>query len=418
MTGVRGVAGALLRAPWEARTWLATGHVVLGLPMSVLPGVAVTVLAALTAVLMVVPPLGMAALAVLLATVRVGSALQRSRFASFLSVRISVPLRSSGEGHWPQRTEARAASTWRQVGYHLLAPVLAVSGSAVVVASWSIGIALGTAPLHGWPREGLFGWQLRHPGTLAALTAVGLVAFFAAPWVARGAAALEVAVARRLLGPSRAENLARRVDSLARSRAGTISAADAERRRIERDLHDGAQQRLTSLAMNLGMARTTLSDLPEEARDVIAQAHDEAKQTLADLRDLVRGLHPAMLTDRGLDAALSGLAARAPLPVRIRVDVSRRPALAIEAVAYFVVSESLTNVAKHAQASQATVTVERVGDRLRLVVTDDGCGGATTDGGTGLRGLAQRIASVDGSLRIDSPPGGPTRIIAELPCES
>jgi len=169
-----------------------------------------------------------------------------------------------------------------------------------------------------------------------------LVAFPVAPWVARGLARVDVAVARALLGPSRTEELTQRVESLARSRADIVAATDAERRRIERDLHDGAQQRLVSLAMNLGMARESLADAPEPARRAIAAAHDEAIQALAELREFVRGLHPAVLNDRGLDAALSGIVARVPLPVRLRVDVARRCSSSIEAVAYFVVSEAVT----------------------------------------------------------------------------
>jgi signal transduction histidine kinase len=171
--------------------------------------------------------------------------------------------------------------------------------------------------------------------------------------------------------------------------------------------------------MRLGMARATLTDASEPARQAIAEAHDEAVQALAELREFVRGLHPAVLNDRGLDAALSGIVARAPLPVRLRADVTPRCSPSIEAIAYFVVSETLTNVARHAGASRAEVTVERRGERLRIVVTDDGRGGASASGeGSGLRGLAQRAAAVDGTLIIDSPSGGPTAITVELPCES
>ena len=227
-------------------------------------------------------------------------------------------------------------------------------------------------------------------------------------------------LARALLGPGRREELAQRVESLARSRADLVAAADAERRRIERDLHDGAQQRLVSLAMNLGMARERFESEPEPVRQAIAAAHDEAVLALTELREFIRGLHPAVLNDRGLDAALSGLAARAPLPVRLRVDVPKPASPGVEAVAYFIVSEAITNVVKHAQATRAEVTVTRAGDLLRIAVTDDGRGGAVpaAGDGTGLRGLAQRAAAVDGTLSIDSPPGGPTVITAELPCES
>ena len=240
-------------------------------------------------------------------------------------------------------------------------------------------------------------------------------------------AGADEAAARALIGPSRGEELAVRVESLARSRAEIVAATDAERRRIERDLHDGAQRRLVSLAMQLGMARASLGDdVPASLRQVIEQAHDEATEALAELRQLVRGLHPAVLDDRGLDAALSGIAANTPLPVRLRVDVADRCSPSIEAVAYFVVSEALTNVAKHADATHAEVSVERTGDRLHVVITDDGHGGATLSpagtppvgGGTGLRGLAQRAAAVDGTLTVESPPGGPTVITVELPCGS
>src|SRR5262249_25081521 len=173
--------------------------------------------------------------------------------------------------------------------------------------------------------------------------------------------------------------------------------------------HDGTQQRLVSLAMNLGMARAQAST-PEEAQQAIAEAHEEAKAALAELRNLIRGLHPAVLEDRGLDAALSGVTARMPIPVRLTVDMPRRPAPVIEAVAYFVVSEGLANIVKHAQASQAEVIVQQAGDRLHIIVSDDGAGGADPARGTGLAGLARRAASVDPTFDVSRPhpaPGGP-----------
>jgi signal transduction histidine kinase len=164
------------------------------------------------------------------------------------------------------------------------------------------------------------------------------------------------------------------------------------------------------------MARSAVAEAPEPARRAVEDAHEEAKRALTELRGFIRGLHPAVLDDRGLDAALSGIAARAPLPVSVRVEVTGRCSPTVEAVAYFVVSEALTNVARHAQANRAEVVVEQVGDRLRVTVRDDGRGGASPDHGSGLRGLAQRVASVDGTLRVESPAGGPTVIVAELPC--
>ena len=247
-------------------------------------------------------------------------------------------------------------------------------------------------------------------------TVGGLLLAVAMPWLAALAAWLEVRAARQLLGPNRAEQLEQRVEEIAESRAGLVDAVDAERRRIERDLHDGAQQRLTSLAMNLGLARRTLKDVPPEVMQVIVEAHEEAQAAIDELRDLVRGLHPAVLEDRGLDAALSGIAARAPLPVRLDVELSGQIAPTVEAVAYFTVSEALTNVAKHARAKQVDVSVRTTGDRLRLIISDDGVGGADPSRGTGLTGLRKRAASVDGTLSVLSPLGGPTTITVELPC--
>src|SRR6476646_12010757 len=293
------------------------------------------------------------------------SAMQRSRLRVTLGAEIPAPVRPLGR-------------TWHQLGYHLLAVPVGLAG-----------------------------------GLLA-------VVFPVAPWLARWFTETDEGLARALLGPGRRESLAQRVETLASSRADVVAAADAERRRIERDLHDGAQQRLVSLAMNLGMARERFESESEPVRQALAAAHDEAVLALTELREFIRGLHPAVLNDRGLDAALSGLAARAPLPVRLRVEMPEPASPGVEAVAYFIVSEAITNVVKHAQATRAEVTVTRAGDLLRITVTDDGRGGATpaAGDGTGLRGLAQRAAAVDGTLSIDSPPGGPTIITAELPCES
>ncbi|TBO54467.1 sensor histidine kinase, partial [Streptomyces kasugaensis] len=259
-----------------------------------------------------------------------------------------------------------------------------------------------------------------HPGyaTRATLvTLLGLAALAAVPALAAGLVRLENIVGRAVLGVSWADELAQRVEDLTESRAGAVDAADAERRRIERDLHDGAQQRLVSLALNLGLAKATLTDLSPAAREAIEAAHREAKEAIEELNSLVRGLHPAVLDELGLDAALSGLAARAPLPVRLRVDLPERAGPAVEGVAYFVVSEALTNVAKHArEATRADVTVTRLGGILRVVIADDGMGGADPARGTGLRGLVQRVRSVDGTFWMSSPVGGPTMMSVELPC--
>ncbi|MFI7098812.1 sensor histidine kinase [Streptomyces sp. NPDC050161] len=306
----------------------------------------------------------------------------------------------------------------RQFGYQfLIGPLLGVL-ELLLLALLAVGIAASTVLVWIWivPWQ----WRVGHPGytTRAAyVTALGLLALAAVPPLAAGLVRLEDLVGRAVLGVSRSDELERRVEDLTESRAGAVDAADAERRRIERDLHDGAQQRLVSLALNLGLAKATLTDLPPEAKDVIDAAHREAKDAIEELNSLVRGLHPAVLDELGLDAALSGLAARAPLPVRLRVDLPERAAAPVEAVAYFVVSEALTNVAKHARdATRADVTVTRLGGILRVAIADDGAGGADVSRGSGLKGLAQRVRSVDGTFRMSSPVGGPTVMRVELPC--
>jgi signal transduction histidine kinase len=321
---------------------------------------------------------------------------------------------------------ARSPATWRQLGYHLVAAPVLAAGAAVAFGAWLAGICGTLVYAYAWLAPGLLsrdqsspapGYILRRLGIPmdVYLTVGGLALLAAAPWLTAAVAALDAAAARALLGPSRAQELEHQVEHLTQTRTGAVDAADAERRRLERDLHDGTQQRLVALAMNLGLARVH-AETAEQAHQALAEAHEDAKAALAELRDLVRGLHPAVLEDRGLDAALSGVAARLRIPVRLTVDLPRRPPATIEAVAYFVVSEGLTNITKHAQASQAEVVVQRAGDRLHIIVSDDGAGGADPSRGTGLAGLAKRAASVDGTFQIASPPGGPTLITVDLPC--
>jgi signal transduction histidine kinase len=221
---------------------------------------------------------------------------------------------------------------------------------------------------------------------------------------------------RGLLGRSSTEALEQRVTELQESREASVDAAEAERRRIERDLHDGAQQRLVALAMDLGLARQRLERTGDAATaDLVGQAHDEAKRAITELRQLVRGIHPAVLTDRGLDAALSAVAARCPVPVDLQVMLPARPPAAIKATAYFVVTEALTNVAKHSHARVARVHVFRRDGWLVVDVADDGVGGAAIERAGGLAGLRDRVRAVEGILRLASPPGGPTSLLAELP---
>jgi signal transduction histidine kinase len=214
----------------------------------------------------------------------------------------------------------------------------------------------------------------------------------------------------------RARALRERVEDLRGARERIIAAADEERRRIQRDLHDGAQQRLVSLALILSMAESRLDNDPARAAELIAQAREEAQQAIGELRELAGGIHPAVLSDHGLCAALEALASRAPVPVQVNGDLegeTLRPA--VEAAAYFVTSEALANVAKYAQASEASVAVSLDDDRLHLDVSDDGVGGADPAKGSGLNGLRDRIDALDGRLEIESPPGVGTTLRIEIP---
>ncbi|HWK25820.1 MAG TPA: sensor histidine kinase [Solirubrobacter sp.] len=303
---------------------------------------------------------------------------------------------------------------WMELCYALVAlPAVSWIGGMFVFFAWGAALAALTFPVWGLLVDGNVWFGGYVPAAFAHVV-LGLGALYAAPWLARGVGAVQVAMARLLLEPGERERLTARVGTLEATRAGMVAAADAERRRIERDLHDGAQQRLVALAMTLGRAKAT--EDPALARTLVSEAHGEAKEALVELRNLARGIHPAVLTDRGLDAAVSALAARCPIPVAVDVDLPRRASPATEAIAYFVVAEALTNVAKHAQATRAWLTVEFLGDRLVVEVLDNGVGGALATG-VGITGLRDRVRAVDGELHLSSPPGGGTTLRVELPCE-
>ncbi len=439
----RRAAGARgqLRVPWPPGAWSSARHVCAGIPAQ-LAGLLVPVAfgywtrdwAVSRWPLLAGQPLHLLWLLEAVAVFWAVPALTRlHRHRVRVTAGAEIPPQPGVSGRLSARgmsAAARSRATWRQLGYHLLVGPALAAGGVAVLGAWLAGVLYTMVYSYAWalPHRGLL-WRGQLPGGPANhlpallgipvdvyLTAAGLLLLAVAPWLTRAVAALDGRTARALLGPSRTEELEYQVKRLAQTRAGVVDAADAERRRLERDLHDGAQQRLVSLAMNLGMARAHASTA-EQARHAIAEAHEEAKAALAELRNLIRGLHPAVLEDRGLDAALSGVVARMPVPVRLTVaDLPGRPPPVIEAVAYFVVSEALANVAKHAQASQAEVVVQRAGDRLHVIISDDGVGGADPGRGTGLAGLANRVSSVDGTLEIASPPGGPTLITVGLPC--
>jgi signal transduction histidine kinase len=349
--------------------------------------------------------------------------LERARFGLLLDTSIAGWPGDARAGRywWGIVARPRAMNqriTLTEAGYALLRFPVSMAMAAISVVVWSVGLAMLTLPFynHYLPMGGAdIGGLVIRGSAITVLSMAGLVVLIAAPQVTRGLAALDAQVTRYLLSPP--SDLAARVNELEISRERVVDAAEAERRRIERDLHDGAQQRLVALAMELGRAKAKFADDLDSAKELVDQAHAQAKEALIELRNLVRGVHPPVLTDRGLDAALSGLVAVCPVPVDLHVDVPVRPKATVEAVAYFTVAEALTNIAKHSRASHVTLVAEQRGfpGTLTIMITDDGIGGADPHG-AGLSGLADRVSGVDGRFTVESPEGGPTIIAVELPC--
>ena len=412
---------AVLHALVSARTWLAFVHLIAGFGVGL---VTFTVLLTFLVTSVSLMPVFLAGIPMLAGTLWVSLWMaypERSRFAVMLGTDIPAPP-LPGSGSWLRRLWAALSSgaAWRSVLYGLIRFPLSTLQFVLVTVVWSLALVLITAPAYVWALPGggahIAGHLIRYPGALITGVLAGLVLLLAAPALTRWMAAGDAAVARGLLGSGR-EELTARIGELETSRAKVMDAAELERMRIERDLHDGAQQRLVSLAMDLGRAKAKFDTDPEAAAAIVSEAHDQAKEALAELRNLVRGVHPPVLSDRGLDAALSGLAALSPVPVTVSAELPSRPPAAIEAIAYFVVAEALTNIAKHAHAHHARILVVRVDDQLSVEVTDDGVGGADP-AGQGLSGLAARVAGVDGQFRVTSPTGGPTTLEVTLPCGS
>ncbi|MEU8803181.1 histidine kinase [Spirillospora sp. NPDC048819] len=276
------------------------------------------------------------------------------------------------------------------------------------------GAAAGVRLALGWWVTGEYMDGIPPSLWIVLYTAVaGLVLLFLAAQGLVGVAALEKGVARRCLGPSPLEEYERRITQLSVTRAQVVDAVDDERRRIERDLHDGVQQRLVALGMLIGRARR--AGAPDRAAELLKQAHEESQRALADLREVAWRVYPAALDGEGLRAALETVAERSAVPVAIRYDVPGRPPHAVETAAYFVVCEAVTNAAKHSGAGRVLVDVAASATMIRVRIEDDGAGGADPGGG-GLAGLARRVAALDGAFAVESPPGGPTVITAELPC--
>ncbi|MFF8271225.1 sensor histidine kinase [Streptomyces sp. NPDC016562] len=380
-----------VRAVFSAVTWKEIAHLVTNLPVAIV-GFVYAVVMVSTAGGLSVTAIGLPLLACGLFLSRQWGRLDRARARLLLGVRVEEPTPIPGPrragGFFPWLwTSIKDPVGWRTVLYQLIR------------LPW--GVLTFTVALTGlfvlWP---------------------------VLPYVVRLLANADRAMVRGLLSPS--DDLERRIAELESDRGVVVDTAAADLRRIERDLHDGAQARLVALAMGLGLAKEKLLEDPEGAAAMVDEAHGEVKLALQELRDLARGIHPAVLTDRGLDAALSSVAARCVVPVKVAVDLAGpggagvaagRPAEAIEGIAYFVVSELLQNVSKHAGpgARGASVEVWRAGARLMIRVSDDGRGGARASGGSGLAGLAERLDAVDGVLVVDSPEGEGTVVTAELP---
>ncbi|AWW42891.1 sensor histidine kinase [Streptomyces cadmiisoli] len=318
-------------------------------------------------------------------------------------------------------TRLRAPATWRELGYALLFAVLLwpVDALAITVALL-FPLSMVASPLlmatvgDGMETKVLKQWTITTWPMAFGVAALGLVLLALCAYVLGVVAGARAELTRLLIAPRDADLGAELVE-LTRSRARLVDAFEAERRRIERDLHDGAQQRLVALTMTLGLAR--LDAPPGPLADQLATAHDQAGRALAELRELIHGIHPKVLADYGLEAAVADAADRSPVPVEVTLELPGRLSQSVEAAAYFVVCEALANIAKHSGAGRAEVSGGHRDGRLFLAVRDDGRGGADAAAGSGLTGLADRVSVLDGRLSLSSPAGGPTLLSVEFPCD-
>jgi signal transduction histidine kinase len=347
--------------------------------------------------------------------------LERRLIRSLVGTEIPSPYRPDPVGgRWWQRVGARLAdpATWKDLAFLLLQLPLGVLSFTIAVTVLGVGLGALLAPTYYWALTDdswIGAINVDGLGEALALMPLGaLILLLGIPGLG-ALGRLYGWLAAQLLGSNADPELTAQVSELQDARSRIIAAADAERRRIERDLHDGAQQRLVALALNLRMAEQRAADGDPEAVTLLRQAGEEANLALKELRDLARGIHPAILTNRGLPAALEDLASRATLPVEVVAAPDERLPDPVEAAAYFVVSECLANIGKHAQATSATVSVSASDGRLTVVVADDGVGGAELAGGSGIQGLTDRVGALSGSLAVQSPAGEGTRVVASIP---
>ncbi|MHA6759513.1 sensor histidine kinase [Streptacidiphilus sp. PAMC 29251] len=412
-----------LREPLSARAWRELCYSLLSLPLAFLGLAAVLLLVVsgvISAGLLLLPLMFL-----FLSLVRGFGAPYRGLARGLLGLSIPTPprpRRGPGLGGWIQYHLGDPAS-WRAAGYLTIRFPLGALQFMVGFGFWTYGLLFTVYPVE-WKIEAAFahhssGLGLQLGGSYAdswpraiTVTAFGLLVLLIWPWVQRVPLLLDRWLLPRLLGPS---ETSLRLAQLTETREHAINEAAATLRRIERDLHDGAQARLIALGMRLGRAETRLGrGDADTALALVRESRNEAKEIVQELRELVRGIHPPAL-DSGLEPALATLAARCALPTTVRVELEQRPPASVETMLYFAAAELLTNAAKHSGAAHIAVTVLSVDGSLRLLVTDDGQGGATLGGaGSGLRGLAERVRTADGRLSVDSPPGGPTTIGIEL----
>ncbi|NLT54231.1 MAG: sensor histidine kinase [Actinomycetales bacterium] len=400
--------------------WLSIVHLVLDLLLSA-PFLVIGVIALVGVVTLPALLAGLPFLAVALVIGMGLGALERLRLQSFTGVCLAPPPAPRyDQPLW--RRLVFDSRPWKAQGYLFLIALWGLTAGLAILVLLCVALALAALPFYA---QSLPNDRLSMPlgGSIGAgvwpwLTAVGVAGLLVIPLVARAMVTVDLALGRLLLGRSRQaelKELSQRVQTLTETRVATVDSVEMERRRIERDLHDGPQQRLVAIAMDIGMAREKLDRDVPGARELLDKAHVAAKEAITEMRQVARGIAPPVLTDRGLDAALSALAARAPLPVDVAVELPRRPSPTVEAIAYFCVSEALTNVAKHSRATRVRVDVWLRDDLLVVRVLDDGVGGADPSRGTGLVGLTNRVRAVDGNLEVSSPTGGPTLLTVQLP---
>ncbi|WP_232662399.1 sensor histidine kinase [Pseudonocardia sp. TRM90224] len=393
-----------LRIPLSARPWRSAAYIAACMP---LPGVAALGVIATTRN----PAVGVAMLAGCVVAAVATSAVRRKLVVLLGRPPVADP--HPPGGRFGERLRERP--TWLEVA-HLLAGTVLLPLDAVVLGGWLVSVVLVCAPLLIGTEPAVVG-----PVTITTMpeawlaTLAGLVLLVIGCYAAVLLAELHALVDRLLLGPH-GNALRSQVTDLARSRLRLVNAFDVERRRIERDLHDGAQQQLVTLAMTLDMARIELEDTPHRgAAELVDQAHTLATRTITELHGLINAIHPPALADGGLPAAVGLIAERCALPLTTAVDLPERLSAEIESAAYFVINEAVVNAVKHSGAASVDIHAAVEGGTLVVTVRDAGTGGASPDHGTGLTGLGDRVAALGGRLTLSSPPGGPTVVRAELP---